>query len=60
MTVNSDCIIVNAEAKTRNTCVNPDVNGLGTNTVTINTCQTDRHPISHVELEVCYEQQEAA
>jgi hypothetical protein len=61
ITVNSDCVITEATAKTGNECQLPgdpdlQVTGLGTNTVTINTCSF-KLGISHVELAVCCEQQ---
>lgn len=54
VTVDGDCEIVAATAKTGPEC--HDIDGTGTNTITINTCLLDKRAISHVELAICCEQ----
>lgn len=58
VTVNGDCVITEATAKTGNEC--HSIPGSGTNTITINTCEVDEQDISHVELVVCCEEQATA
>jgi hypothetical protein len=53
VTVDGDCEIVAATAKTGNEC--HEFDGSGTNSITIHTCQLDDRAISHVELAICCE-----
>jgi hypothetical protein len=55
ITVNPNCVITEATAKTGNEC-HENLPGTGTNTINIDTCLLDDQGISHVELVVCCEQ----